>query len=195
MFCSLLFVCLFFAYNTEEFGIQSKEIVFVTYTGSSAQLKKKPTCCLKQLKNNKLLHFSTINLFLSPLKRLLFQKCQSTDCLSLSPTLLNVCWLFLEFHNTKGTGQITEASRDEVEYWTCSKSVRDAPCSGRLREALFHQNKLCYVSNIDLDILEDIIHLLNPLDEANRHLSTHQTPTLYLVPPDQGSPTHNTVLI
>lgn len=95
-------------------------------------------------------------------------------------------WLFLEFHNTKGTRQITEASRDEVEYWTCSKcsnSVRDALCSGRLREALFHQNKLCYVSNIDLDILEDIIHHLNLLDEANRHLSTHQTTTLYLVPP------------
>ncbi|XP_047667388.1 zinc finger protein 1035 isoform X3 [Tachysurus fulvidraco] len=37
--------------------------------------------------------------------------------------------------------------------------------------------------NFNPDLLEDIIHLLEPFDEATRHLSTDQTPSLHLVLP------------
>ncbi len=67
------------------------------------------------------------------------------------------------------------------------QSVRDALLSGKLHEVLLHRNELCYVNNIDPDLLEDIIRLLEPFDEATRHLSTDQTPSLHLVLPTKAT--------
>ncbi|KAJ8351797.1 hypothetical protein SKAU_G00232730 [Synaphobranchus kaupii] len=67
------------------------------------------------------------------------------------------------------------------------QSVRDALRSGKLHEVLLHRNELRYVNNIDPEILEDIIHLLEPFDEATRHLSTDQTPTLHLIVPTKAT--------
>ncbi|MEQ2201326.1 hypothetical protein XENOCAPTIV_010801 [Xenoophorus captivus] len=61
------------------------------------------------------------------------------------------------------------------------QSVNNALRPGKLHEILLRRNDLCYLNNIDCDLLKDIIKLLKPFDEATRHLSTEQTPTLHLV--------------
>ncbi|KAL7379980.1 hypothetical protein ABVT39_009485 [Epinephelus coioides] len=67
------------------------------------------------------------------------------------------------------------------------QSVRDALQSGKLHEVLLHRNELRYVNNLDPDLLEDIIQLLEPSDEATRHLSSDQKPTLHLVLPTKAT--------
>lgn len=67
------------------------------------------------------------------------------------------------------------------------QSVNDALRSGRLHDILLRQNELRYLNNIDCELLEDIIQLLKPFDEATRHLSTDQTPTLHLVLPTKAT--------
>ncbi|CAM4706528.1 unnamed protein product [Leuciscus chuanchicus] len=71
--------------------------------------------------------------------------------------------------------------RDVKTLVTHFKRAGDALRSGKLHEVLLHRNELRYVNNIDPDLLEDIIRLLEPFDEATRHLSTDQTPSLHLV--------------
>lgn len=67
------------------------------------------------------------------------------------------------------------------------QSVNDALRSGRLHDILLRRNELRYLNNIDCELLEDIIQLLKPFDEATRHLSTDQTPTLHLVLPTKAT--------
>ncbi|MEQ2270359.1 hypothetical protein XENORESO_020737 [Xenotaenia resolanae] len=67
------------------------------------------------------------------------------------------------------------------------QSVNDALRSGKLHEILLRRNELRYLNSIDCDLLEDIIKLLKPFDEATRHLSTEQTPTLHLVLPTKAT--------
>lgn len=67
------------------------------------------------------------------------------------------------------------------------QSVNDALRSGKLHDILLRRNELRYLNNIDSELLENLIHLLKPFDEATRHLSTDQTPTLHLVLPTKAT--------
>lgn len=67
------------------------------------------------------------------------------------------------------------------------QSVNDALRSGKLHDILRRRNELRYLRNIDCELLEDLIQLLKPFDEATRHLSTDQTPTLHLVLPTKAT--------
>ncbi|XP_037552854.1 uncharacterized protein LOC119429257, partial [Nematolebias whitei] len=67
------------------------------------------------------------------------------------------------------------------------QSINDALKSGKLHDILLRRSELRYLNNIDCDLLEDVIQLLKPFDEATRHLSIHQAPTLHLVLPTKAT--------
>lgn len=67
------------------------------------------------------------------------------------------------------------------------QSVHDALGSGKLHDILLRRNELWYLHNIDCDLLEDLIQLLKPFDEATRNLCTDRTPTLHLVLPTKAT--------
>lgn len=65
------------------------------------------------------------------------------------------------------------------------QSINDALKSGKLHNILLQRRERCLLNNIDSDLLEDLIKLLTPFDEATRHLSADKTPTLHLVLPSK----------
>ncbi len=67
------------------------------------------------------------------------------------------------------------------------QSINDALKSGKLHKILLHRRELRFLNNIDSELLEDLIQLLKPFDEATRHLSTDKTPTLHLVLPSKAT--------
>ncbi|KAJ8287337.1 hypothetical protein GJAV_G00050380 [Gymnothorax javanicus] len=62
------------------------------------------------------------------------------------------------------------------------KSVNDALKSGKLHDILLRRNELRFPNNIDSELLDDLITLLTPFDEATRHLSTETLPTKATLP-------------
>ena len=50
------------------------------------------------------------------------------------------------------------------------KSVHEALKSGKLHEVLLQRNELRYLNNIDSELLDQLITLLEPFDEATCHL-------------------------
>ncbi|KAK7890891.1 hypothetical protein WMY93_022854 [Mugilogobius chulae] len=67
------------------------------------------------------------------------------------------------------------------------RSINDALKSGKLHRVLLARRELRFLNNIDSELLEDIIKLLTPFDEATRHLSADKTPTLHLVLPTKAT--------
>lgn len=67
------------------------------------------------------------------------------------------------------------------------QSINNALKSGKLHNVLLPRRELRFLNNIDSELLEDIIKLLTPFDEATRHLSTDKTPTLHLVLPTKAT--------
>ena len=67
------------------------------------------------------------------------------------------------------------------------QSISDALKSGKLHNILLRRKELRFVNNIDPELLEEIIALLKPYDEATRHLSTEKSPTLHLVLPTKST--------
>ncbi|KAJ8351984.1 hypothetical protein SKAU_G00234600 [Synaphobranchus kaupii] len=67
------------------------------------------------------------------------------------------------------------------------QSVNDALKSGKLHDILLRRRELRFLKNIDSELLEDIIQVLIPFDEATRHLSTDKAPTLHLVLPTKAT--------
>ena len=67
------------------------------------------------------------------------------------------------------------------------QSINDALKSGKLYKILLQRRELRFLNNIDSDLLEDLIKLLTPFNEATRHLSMDKTPTLHLVLPSKAT--------
>lgn len=67
------------------------------------------------------------------------------------------------------------------------QSIQAALRSGKLHSVLLQRRELRYLQNIDSDLLEDLIKLLEPFDEATRHLSCESQPTLHLVLPTKAT--------
>ncbi|XP_077432230.1 zinc finger protein 618-like isoform X2 [Vanacampus margaritifer] len=62
------------------------------------------------------------------------------------------------------------------------KSVQGALKSGELRQILLARNELRFLEPVDGELLDEVVALLAPFDEAKRHLSA-RVPTLHLVLP------------
>ncbi|KAK7878989.1 hypothetical protein WMY93_034178 [Mugilogobius chulae] len=167
----------------QEFGIQSPNNVFVTDNGSNVVSAFKDYVRLSCAGHN-------INLALkyvfdnleddnprhSPVIKLLHE----------SKTLVS------HFKRAGLQNELDQTLKQAVETRWNSKllmlrSINDALKSGKLHRVLLARRELRFLNNIDSELLEDIIKLLTPFDEATRHLSADKTPTLHLVLPTKAT--------
>ncbi|CAG6016164.1 unnamed protein product [Menidia menidia] len=163
----------------QEFGILSNDTAFVTDNGSNVVAAFKDYVRLSCAGHN-------INLIL----KYVFDHLDENN-----PVHSNIIKLFKDtktlvthFKRAGLQKALDQSLKQSVETrWNTRlamlQSVNDALRSGRLHDILLRRNELRYLNNIDCELLEDIIQLLKPFDEATRHLSTDQTPTLHLVLP------------
>ncbi|KAI2644598.1 Zinc finger protein 618 [Labeo rohita] len=167
----------------QEFGILSKDIIVVTDNGSNVVAAFKDYTRLSCAGHN-------INLILKyTFDHLDVENPQHRPVIHL---FRDVKTLVTHFKRAGLQKALDRSLKQAVETrWNTRlamlQSVRDALLSGKLHEVLLHRNELRYVNGIDPDLLEDIIRLLEPFDEATRHLSTDQTPTLHLVFPTKAT--------
>ncbi|KAL0965778.1 hypothetical protein UPYG_G00285610 [Umbra pygmaea] len=167
----------------QEFGILSNDIAFVTDNGSNVVAAFKDYVRLSCAGHN-------INLILKHV----FDHLDENN-----PVHSNIIKLFKDtktlvthFKRAGLQKALDQSLKQSVETrWNTRlamlQSVNDALRSGRLHDILLCRNELRYLTNIDCELLEDIIQLLKPFDEATRHLSTDKTPTLHLVLPTKAT--------
>ena len=67
------------------------------------------------------------------------------------------------------------------------QSISDALKSGMLHNILLRRKETRFLKNIEPELLEQLIKLLTPYDEATRHLSSEKSPTLHLVLPTKST--------
>ncbi|KAJ8356841.1 hypothetical protein SKAU_G00196350 [Synaphobranchus kaupii] len=167
----------------QEFGIQSKDNVFVTDNGSNVVAAFKDYRRLSCAGHN-------INLIL---KHVFDHLDEDNPMHSIIINLLKESKTLVTHLKKAGLQKELELSlKQAVETrWNTRlamlQSVNDALKSGKLHDILLRRRELRFLKNIDSELLEDIIQVLIPFDEATRHLSTDKAPTLHLVLPTKAT--------
>ncbi|RXN36597.1 trace amine-associated receptor 13c-like protein [Labeo rohita] len=167
----------------QEFGILSNDTAFVTDNGSNVVAAFKDYVRLSCAGHN-------INLILKHV----FDQLDEDNPVhsSIIKLFKDTKTLVTHFKRAGLQKALDQSLKQSVETrWNTRlamlQSVNDALRSGKLHDILLRRNELRYLNNIDCELLEDIIQLLKPFDEATRHLSTDQTPTLHLVLPTKAT--------
>ncbi|KAJ8272497.1 hypothetical protein GJAV_G00089830 [Gymnothorax javanicus] len=159
----------------QEFGILSEDIVFVTDNGSNVVAAFKDYIQLSCAGRNINLvlkhvfdHLDQDNPLHSPIIKLLAE----------TKTLVTH---FKRAGLHKGLDQSLKQARWNSKL-AMLKSVNDALKSGKLHDILLRRNELRFPNNIDSELLDDLITLLTPFDEATRYLSTETLPAKATLP-------------
>ncbi|KAK5856934.1 hypothetical protein PBY51_010212 [Eleginops maclovinus] len=159
----------------QEFGIQSISNVFVTDNGSNVVSAFRDyirlSCAGHNL--NLALKYTFDHLEADSLVTKLIKDCKVLVC---------------HFKKAGLQKKLEQTLKQAIETRWNSKlqmlqSIHAALKTGKLHSILLERRELRYLQNIDSDLLEDLIQLLAPFDEATRHLSFDSKPTLHLVLP------------
>ncbi|KAM3865308.1 uncharacterized protein ACN63O_011008 [Diretmus argenteus] len=171
----------------EEFGIQSRDNVFVTDNGSNMVAAFKDYVRLSCAAHN-------INLVL----KYVFDHLEEDN-----PTHSRVITLLKEsktlvshFKRAGLQNELDETLKQAVETrWNSRllmlESINNALKSGKLHKILLQRRELRFLNHIDSELLEEIIELLKSFDKATRELSTDKNPTLHLVLPTKATLLNN----